>query len=183
MAARGRCLTTFRHPVRLSALDKLTARTCRRAGASGYSRRLTLTRPARRARSRARGASMRHPRRRGSRSTRRPDVPSAAPARCRSCPRTCPGTGGLVQSPVRRGAARRLPRAHERPLRATAAPRARPNPSRDAGGRDTASAPRRFTRAELAAYNGKTPGRRMLIAYKGKVYDVTCSYPWAVGVH
>ena len=23
----------------------------------------------------------------------------------------------------------------------------------------------------------------MLIAYKGKVYDVTRSYPWALGVH
>ena len=53
----------------------------------------------------------------------------------------------------------------------------------DAGGTDPASAPRRFTRAKLAAYNGKTPGRRMLIAYKGKVYDVTRSYPWALGVH
>lgn len=53
----------------------------------------------------------------------------------------------------------------------------------DAGGTDPASAPRRFTRAKLAAYNGKTPGRLMLIAYKGKVYDVNRSYPWAGGVH
>jgi predicted heme/steroid binding protein len=53
----------------------------------------------------------------------------------------------------------------------------------DAGAGDLASAPRRFTRAKLATYNGKAPGRRMLIAYKGKVYDVTRSYPWAGGVH
>jgi predicted heme/steroid binding protein len=54
---------------------------------------------------------------------------------------------------------------------------------RDAGERDPASAPHGFTRAKLSTYNGKTPGRHVLIAYKGKVYDVTRSYPWAGGVH
>jgi predicted heme/steroid binding protein len=50
------------------------------------------------------------------------------------------------------------------------------------GSRDTAGK-RHFTRAELALHNGRNVSRPTLIAYKGKVYDVTRSYPWAGGVH
>jgi predicted heme/steroid binding protein len=42
---------------------------------------------------------------------------------------------------------------------------------------------RRFTRAELALYNGQNASLPILIAYKGRIYDVTHSYPWAGGVH
>jgi predicted heme/steroid binding protein len=50
-------------------------------------------------------------------------------------------------------------------------------------GSSGADEPRRFSRAELAAYDGRDPTRPTLIAYKGKVYDVSRSYPWAGGVH
>jgi predicted heme/steroid binding protein len=50
-------------------------------------------------------------------------------------------------------------------------------------GSNDADSKRRFTRAELALYNGRDPSLPVLIAYKGKVYDVTRSYPWAGGVH
>jgi predicted heme/steroid binding protein len=43
--------------------------------------------------------------------------------------------------------------------------------------------PRRYTRAALARYNGADPALPVLIAYKGKVYDVTASFPWARGSH
>ncbi len=42
---------------------------------------------------------------------------------------------------------------------------------------------RRFTRAELARCNGNDAALPCLIAYKGKIYDVTASFPWAKGVH
>jgi predicted heme/steroid binding protein len=32
-------------------------------------------------------------------------------------------------------------------------------------------------------FNGRDTNRATLIAYEGKVYDVTRSYPWAGGVH
>jgi predicted heme/steroid binding protein len=41
----------------------------------------------------------------------------------------------------------------------------------------------RFTRAELSRYCGADPALPNLIAYNGKVYDVTRSFPWAKGVH
>jgi predicted heme/steroid binding protein len=44
-------------------------------------------------------------------------------------------------------------------------------------------APRRYTRAELARHNGADLALPVLIAYKGKVYDVTASFPWAKGSH
>lgn len=43
--------------------------------------------------------------------------------------------------------------------------------------------PRRFTRAELARYGGAIPGVAVLIAYQGKVYDVSESFPWRKGFH
>lgn len=42
---------------------------------------------------------------------------------------------------------------------------------------------RTYTGAELAAYDGSEPARPVLIAYQGKVYDVTRSFPWAKGSH
>lgn len=63
---------------------------------------------------------------------------------------------------------------------------ARANPtSRPGAGAPTVSAPalRRYTREELAACDGSDPGRPVLIAYQGKVYDVTGSFPWAQGRH
>ena len=42
---------------------------------------------------------------------------------------------------------------------------------------------RRFTRAELARHDGTDPATSVLVAYKGKVYDVTRSFPWARGRH
>jgi predicted heme/steroid binding protein len=41
----------------------------------------------------------------------------------------------------------------------------------------------RYSRAQLAQHNGSDPNLPILIAYKGKVYDVTASYPWAKGSH
>ena len=41
---------------------------------------------------------------------------------------------------------------------------------------------RRFTREELAQYNGKD-GVSAFIAYQGKVYDVTGSFLWQGGRH
>jgi predicted heme/steroid binding protein len=43
--------------------------------------------------------------------------------------------------------------------------------------------PHRFTRAELARHDGTDAALPVLIAYKGKVYDVTESFPWARGTH
>ena len=43
--------------------------------------------------------------------------------------------------------------------------------------------PRRYSRAQLAHHDGSDPNLPVLIAYKGKVYDVTASYPWAKGSH
>jgi predicted heme/steroid binding protein len=42
---------------------------------------------------------------------------------------------------------------------------------------------RRYTRAELSRHDGTDPALPVLIAYKGKVYDVTRSFPWAKGSH
>jgi len=41
---------------------------------------------------------------------------------------------------------------------------------------------RRFTRKELAQYNGKD-GTYTFIAYEGKVYDVSRSFLWQDGRH
>jgi predicted heme/steroid binding protein len=41
---------------------------------------------------------------------------------------------------------------------------------------------RRFTKEELARYNGKD-GTPAYIAYKGKVYDVSQSFLWQGGRH
>lgn len=41
---------------------------------------------------------------------------------------------------------------------------------------------RRFTKKELAQYNGKG-GAKAYIAYKGKVYDVSNSFLWQGGTH
>jgi predicted heme/steroid binding protein len=41
---------------------------------------------------------------------------------------------------------------------------------------------RRFTRKELAQYNGKD-GASAFIAYEGKVYDVSHSFLWQHGRH
>jgi predicted heme/steroid binding protein len=41
---------------------------------------------------------------------------------------------------------------------------------------------RSFTRDELRRYDGKD-GRTALIAYKGKVYDVSDSFLWQDGTH
>ena len=43
--------------------------------------------------------------------------------------------------------------------------------------------PRRYTRGELARHDGADPALPVLIAFKGKVYDVTGSFPWAKGRH
>lgn len=40
-----------------------------------------------------------------------------------------------------------------------------------------------YSRAELARHDGTDPALAVLIAYKGKVYDVTASFPWAKGSH
>ncbi len=45
------------------------------------------------------------------------------------------------------------------------------------------SSVRTFTRAELELHDGTDPARSVLIGYKGKIYDVTASYPWAKGSH
>jgi predicted heme/steroid binding protein len=42
---------------------------------------------------------------------------------------------------------------------------------------------RAYTRADLARCGGADPSLPVLIAYGGKVYDVTASYPWALGRH
>jgi predicted heme/steroid binding protein len=49
--------------------------------------------------------------------------------------------------------------------------------------RDDGEPKPRYTRAELARYDGSDPTRPVLIAYEGKVYDVTKSFPWAKGSH
>lgn len=46
------------------------------------------------------------------------------------------------------------------------------------------SAPmRRYTRSELARYDASDPALPVLVAFKGEVYDVSRSFPWARGVH
>ena len=42
---------------------------------------------------------------------------------------------------------------------------------------------RRYSRAELAQHDGSDASFPVLIAYKGMIYDVTASYPWAKGSH
>jgi predicted heme/steroid binding protein len=50
----------------------------------------------------------------------------------------------------------------------------------DAGG----SAPARvFTPEELARFDGGTPGRPIMIAYEGDVYDVSGLFMWMTGRH
>jgi predicted heme/steroid binding protein len=43
--------------------------------------------------------------------------------------------------------------------------------------------PSRYSQAQLAHHDGSDAALPVLIAYKGKVYDVTASYPWAKGLH
>lgn len=50
-------------------------------------------------------------------------------------------------------------------------------------GASASASPRRYTLAQLACCDGSDPDMPVLIAYKGKVYDVTASYPWAKGSH
>jgi len=40
-----------------------------------------------------------------------------------------------------------------------------------------------FTPERLAEFSGVVPGRPVLVAYAGSVYDVTGSYPWYGGRH
>jgi len=40
-----------------------------------------------------------------------------------------------------------------------------------------------YSLAELERHNGADPSLPVLIAYMGKVYDVTASYQWAKGSH
>lgn len=42
---------------------------------------------------------------------------------------------------------------------------------------------RLFTQAELADFDGSVAGRPVLVAFEGRVYDVTDSYPWRKGIH
>jgi predicted heme/steroid binding protein len=51
------------------------------------------------------------------------------------------------------------------------------------GGAGGAEAARVFTLNELAAHNGTVPGRPILIAYQGNVYDVTGLFMWMTGKH
>jgi predicted heme/steroid binding protein len=41
----------------------------------------------------------------------------------------------------------------------------------------------RYTPQELARHDGSDPDLPVLVAYEGRVYDVTGSYPWARGRH
>ena len=43
--------------------------------------------------------------------------------------------------------------------------------------------PKRFTRKMLADYDGSVPGRPVLVAHDGRVYDVTGRTPWYGGRH
>lgn len=49
--------------------------------------------------------------------------------------------------------------------------------------RASAAGLRRYTRAELAAAHGRDGAEPILIAYEGRVYDVTASFPWRRGFH
>ena len=40
-----------------------------------------------------------------------------------------------------------------------------------------------FTQESLAGFGGTVPGRRILVAHAGWVYDVTRSFPWYGGRH
>lgn len=51
------------------------------------------------------------------------------------------------------------------------------------GGPAAEPAGRVFTRKELARYDGSVPGRPVLVAFEGRVYDVTESFPWRRGIH
>lgn len=42
---------------------------------------------------------------------------------------------------------------------------------------------RRYTHAEVAAFDGRNGSRPVLIAYEGRVYDVSDSFPWRFGFH
>ena len=42
---------------------------------------------------------------------------------------------------------------------------------------------RQFSRRELAGFDGTIPGKPVLIAYRGRVYDVTYSEMWEQGRH
>jgi predicted heme/steroid binding protein len=50
-------------------------------------------------------------------------------------------------------------------------------------GRLPAPASRRFTPAELAAFDGSDPAKPILIAYRGIVYDVSGRFLWVTGRH
>ena len=60
---------------------------------------------------------------------------------------------------------------------------ARDKAAREDGRAPVLPVPRRYSRAELARYDGSDPAHPVLIAYQGKVYDVTRSFPWAQGKH
>jgi predicted heme/steroid binding protein len=62
----------------------------------------------------------------------------------------------------------------------TSANSSRPAHEHGAGGPGSA---RVFTPKELAAHDGTVPGRPILIAYKGCVYDVTGLFMWMTGMH
>jgi predicted heme/steroid binding protein len=46
-----------------------------------------------------------------------------------------------------------------------------------------ATPPRVFTPEELSAHDGNAPGRSVLIAYKGVIYDVSGRFMWMGGRH
>jgi predicted heme/steroid binding protein len=54
-------------------------------------------------------------------------------------------------------------------------------------GREDPSAPtagpRRFSRSEFSSFDGTVPGRPILVACRGRVYDVSHSEIWAQGRH
>jgi predicted heme/steroid binding protein len=51
------------------------------------------------------------------------------------------------------------------------------------GGQTAPASLRHYMRAEIARCDGSDPNLPVLIGYKGKVYDVTRSFPWAKGTH
>jgi predicted heme/steroid binding protein len=61
-----------------------------------------------------------------------------------------------------------------------------PDKARSRAGEDSsarACPERAFTADELAGYDGTVPGRPVLIAYRGRVYDVGDRFMWITGQH